>query len=223
MKILVVDDDEALRAGVVELLHRQGWDCCTAADADAADTWVRGQSFAAIVLDLGLPGGDGLDLLRQWRRRGLHTPVLIVSARGAPDDRADGIQAGADDYLGKPYHARELVARLQRLLHGARDQSTALRFGEDGRFSFDASSRVVRGPEGDIALSSTLRRVLEILLAAQGRPVSKDHLLDQVSQELEPASPNAVEQWIRRLRARLGEGCIRTEPGLGYRLPRAEE
>lgn len=218
MKILVVDDDPALRAGVVELLSRQGIDASQAEDAQWADSLVRTHSFAAIVLDLGLPDGDGLDLLRNWRRRGVRTPVIVVSARGAPDDRADGIMAGADDYLGKPYHARELLARIQRVVHGSRPHQDAITFGEHGEFQFNPESQKVRGPDGDIPLSGTLRRVLSTLLAARLRPISKDALLDQVSEDEDPATANAVEQWMRRLRAKLGSATIVTEPGLGYRL-----
>lgn len=218
MKILVVDDDPALRAGVIELLSRQGIDSSEAVNAEWADSLVRTHSFAAIVLDLGLPDGDGLELLRDWRRRGVHTPVIVVSARGAPDDRADGIMAGANDYLGKPYHARELLARIQRVVHGAQASDNIVRFGASGEFGYDLASQRILGPEGDIALSSTLRRVLSTLIAARQRPVSKDALLDQVSTDDDPASANAVEQWMRRLRSRLGARTILTEPGLGYRL-----
>ncbi len=218
MKILVVDDDPALRAGVLELLSRHGIDAGEAETAQWADSLVRTHSFAAIVLDLGLPDGDGLELLRDWRRRGIHTPVIVVSARGAPDDRADGIMAGADDYLGKPYHARELLARIQRVVHGAQTSDQIVPFGDCGQFQYHLASQLVSGPDGVIALSGTLRRVLSTLIAARQRPISKDALLDQVSTDDDPASANAVEQWMRRLRAKLGADTIVTEPGLGYRL-----
>lgn len=218
MKILVIDDDPALREGVVELLSRHGIDGSEAENAQWADSLVRTHSFAAIVLDLGLPDGDGLDLLRDWRRRGIRTPVIVVSARGAPDDRADGIMAGADDYLGKPYHARELLARIQRVVHGSRPDDGTIAFGASGQYSYNLESQLVQGPDGDVALSGTLRRVLSTLIAARQRPISKEALLDQVSSEEDPASANAVEQWMRRLRAKLGADTIMTEPGLGYRL-----
>lgn len=218
MKVLVVDDDASLRAGVVELLAQHAIDTAEAENAEWADSLVRTHDFVAIVLDLGLPDGDGLKLLRDWRHRGVRTPVIVVSARGAPDDRADGIQAGADDYLGKPYHARELLARLQRIVHGARPQDESIRFGANGEWAFDPTTQQVCSNDGDIPLSSTLRRVLATLVASRGRPISKDALLDQVSNEDDPASANAVEQWMRRLRAKLGAQTIMTEPGLGYRL-----
>lgn len=218
MKVLVIDDDASLRTGVVELLTQHAIDTAEADSAEWADSLVRTHDFAAIVLDLGLPDGDGLDLLRHWRHRGIRTPVIVVSARGAPDDRADGIQAGADDYLGKPYHARELLARLQRIVHGARAHDEHIRFGAHGELAFDPTTHQVRNEHGDIPLSRTLRRVLATLVATRNRPISKDALLDQVSDDDDPASANAVEQWMRRLRSKLGAPTIVTEPGLGYRL-----
>lgn len=218
MKILVVDDDPELRDGVSELLARRNIQSEPADSAEWADSLVRTQQFSAIVLDLGLPDGDGLDLLRQWRQRGISTPVIVVSARGAPDDRADGIMAGADDYLAKPYHARELIARLQRMIHGTRNASDFIRFGASSEWAFDPETLQVHGPEGEVSLSITLRRVLAVLVAARKRPISKEVLLDQVSDNDEPATANAAEQWMRRLRSKLGNETIRTLPGLGYQL-----
>lgn len=218
VKILVVDDDPDLREGVAELLARRDIQTEQADSADGADTLVRTHQYAAIVLDLGLPDGDGLTLLRQWRQRGQRTPVIVVSARGAPDDRADGIMAGADDYLAKPYHARELLARLQRVLHGTRNSDDAIRFGAAGEWAFEPDTHQLRGPDGDVSLSITLRRVLAILVSARSRPISKEVFLDQVSDNDDPASANAVEQWMRRLRGKLGNEVIRTVPGLGYQL-----
>lgn len=218
MKVLVVDDDSDLRGGVQTLLEQHGFASEAAPTAAWADSLTRTHNFTAIVLDLGLPDGDGLQLLRQWRQRGLQTPVIVVSARGAPDDRADGILAGADDYLAKPYHARELLARLQRMVHGARDHATALPFGAHGQFAFDVRDGQLLGPNGPLPLSPTLRQVLTTLIAARQRSVSKDALRDQAARVVDDPTDNAVEQWIRRLRQQLGADTIITEPGLGYRL-----
>ncbi|MEN8719017.1 MAG: response regulator transcription factor [Oceanococcaceae bacterium] len=218
MKVLVVDDDSDLRGGVQTLLEQHGFTSEAAPTAEWADSLTRTHNFTAIVLDLGLPDGDGLQLLRQWRQRGLQTPVIVVSARGAPDDRADGILAGADDYLAKPYHARELLARLQRVVHGSRDHATALPFGARGQFAFDVSAGQLHGPNGPLPLSPTLRQVLTTLIAARQRSVSKDALRDQAALVVDDPTDNAVEQWIRRLRQQLGADTIITEPGRGYRL-----
>ena len=217
MRLLVVDDHAELRAGVRSLLAQDHVQISEADTADAADTWVRTQQFSAIVLDLGWPDGDGLTLLRQWRKRGLTTPVLVLSARGAPDERADGLEAGADDYLAKPYHARELVARVQRLVSGNR--GTVVQLGDAGRVHLDLASGVVNKDDTAVSLSATLRRALAALVAARG-PLSKDALLDLAGDTLEPATTNAVEQWVRRLRGKLGDDVIVTESGLGYRANR---
>ena len=217
MRLLVVDDHAELRAGVRSLLAQDHVQISEAATADAADTLARTQQFSAIVLDLGLPDGDGLALLRQWRKRGISTPVLVLSARGAPDERADGMEAGADDYLAKPYHARELVARLQRLLSGNR--GTVVQLGDAGQASLDLGSGAVSLNGQPVSLSATLRRALSALVAARG-PLTKDALLDLAGDALEPATENAVEQWVRRLRSKLGSDVIVTESGLGYRANR---
>ncbi|MBR9813758.1 response regulator transcription factor [bacterium] len=217
MRLLVVDDHAELRAGVRSLLAQDHIQISEADTADAADTLARTQKFSAIVLDLGLPDGDGLTLLRQWRKRGISTPVLVLSARGAPDERADGMEAGADDYLAKPYHARELVARLQRLLSGNR--GTVVQLGDGGQVALDLSTGAVSIGGASVSLSATLRRALSALVAARG-PLSKDALLDLAGDALEPATENAVEQWVRRLRSKLGNDVIVTEPGLGYRVNR---
>lgn len=217
MRLLVVDDHAELRAGVRSLLAQDHIQISEADTADAADTLARTQQFSAIVLDLGLPDGDGLTLLRQWRKRGISTPVLVLSARGAPDERADGMEAGADDYLAKPYHARELVARLQRLLSGNR--GTVVQLGNGGEVTLDLSTGAVSIGGASVSLSATLRRALSALVAARG-PLSKDALLDLAGDALEPATENAVEQWVRRLRSKLGNDVIVTEPALGYRANR---
>lgn len=216
MRVLVVDDDPALRTGLCEQLQAAGLDAESAARADEADTWVRTTRFAAVVLDLGLPDGDGLDLIRQWRHRGVDTPVLVLSARGTPDERADGLEAGANDYLGKPFHGRELLARLRRLMQGNASLREPLRLGPDGAVRFDLVDESVEREGEQLALSPTLRRVLGVLVAARGRAVSKAHLMDQVRDLEAVASDNAVEQWIRRLRQRLGAALIVTVPGQGY-------
>lgn len=217
MRLLVVDDHAELRAGVRSLLAQDHVQVSEADTADAADTLARTQQFSAIVLDLGLPDGDGLSLLRQWRKRGLTTPVLVLSARGAPDERADGLEAGADDYLAKPYHARELVARVQKLLSGNR--GTLVRLGANGDVSVDLASGVINKDGAPVSVSATLRRALAALVAARG-PLSKVALLDIAGDALDPATENAVEQWVRRLRSKLGSDVVITESGLGYRANR---
>lgn len=216
MRVLVVDDERALRDGVRDQLVTAGFDVEIAGNADDADTWVRGTTFAAVVLDLGLPDGDGLDLIRRWRHRTIDTPVLVLSARGTPDERADGLEAGANDYLGKPFHARELLARLRRLVQGSASLREPLPLGDEGTVLFDLVDESVQLDGERVALSPTLRRVLGVLVAARGRAVSKAHLMDQVRDLEATASENAVEQWVRRLRQRLGYRLIVTMPGQGY-------
>ena len=216
MRILVVDDDPALRTGVSALFEAAQFDVQSAATAEAADDWVRATPFAAIVLDLGLPDGYGLDLVRRWRHQRLAMPILVLSARGTPDERADGLDAGANDYLAKPFHSRELVARVRRLIQGSTPVVQPVLLGEAGQISFDLQDETVSLNQQLVALSTTLRRVLGVLVAANGRPVSKTYLMDQVRELDDSASENAVEQWVRRLRAKLGTDLIRTVPGQGY-------
>jgi DNA-binding response OmpR family regulator len=218
MRVLVVDDDSSLREGVAALIQESGFDVETADSGDAADSWVRAVPFSGVVLDLGLPDGDGLALLRQWRRRGLAVPILVLSARGTPDERADGLEAGANDYLPKPFHGRELLARLRRMIQGSTPLIEPLRLGTDGDVAFDLVDESVFRNGQPVAISRTLRRVLGVLVAARGRAVSKAHLMDQVRDLEAAASENAVEQWVRRLRQRLGQSLILTVPGQGYAI-----
>ena len=168
-----------------------------------------------VVLDLGLPDGNGLDLLREWRGEGVDWPVLILTARDEWQDKVNGLKAGADDYLAKPFQVEELVARLQALIRrseGRVDTRIVV-----GGFALDEHRQALTTPDGvDHTLTGTEFRLLRCLMSRPGRVFSKDQLLEQVYSLDHSPSTNAIEAYIRRLRKRVGRETIGTRRGQGY-------
>jgi two-component system OmpR family response regulator len=225
MRILLVEDDDVLRDVMLRSLNDAGHRVDVAATAmDAAHLW-RVQSFDAVLLDLNLPDGSGLGALREARARGDRTPVLVVTARNRTDERIAGLDAGADDYLGKPFDLGEVEARLRALarrVHGIDDRC------EVGRLLLDrkAGRFYTQAPGGAAPFELPAREfeVLRELMTPPGRVVSKRVLSGQLSSFDEALGDNALEAFISRLRKKLaGTGAtIRTLRGLGYLLE-AEE
>ncbi|WP_067064087.1 response regulator transcription factor [Roseateles chitosanitabidus] len=215
MRILAVEDDATLRTIVQRSLNESGHHCDAAATAAQAAYLWRIQVFDAVLLDLGLPDGDGLRLLRDARARGDRTPVMVLTARNRTDERIAGLDAGADDYLGKPFDLNEVEARLRALIRRRMDVSDDVRVG---RLRLDRRAR--RLAIGDQALELPAREfdVLWELLTPPGRVVSKQQLSDKLSGLDDALGMNALEAFISRLRRKLaGSGAgIRTLRGLGY-------
>jgi two-component system, OmpR family, response regulator len=216
MRILVVEDDSVLRDGLNRSLSNAGYAVEITDDGTLADGLLSVHAFDLVVLDLGLPGLDGLEVLRRLRRRASTVPVLILTARDNIADRVNGLDAGADDYLVKPFELAELEARVRALVRRA--QSVATARINHGALTLDTAAR--RAFVGEDALDLSAREValLEALLLSAGRVVSKDQLADRLYGVSDEVGPNAIEVFVHRLRRKIESAgvSIRTIRGLGY-------
>lgn len=218
MKILLVEDDVALGEAVVLAARQAGFTIDWSRDGIEAEHALSGFEYDAMLLDLGLPRKEGLDVLRSARARGRSLPVMILTARDAVEDRVRGLDAGADDYVLKPFALEELFARLRALLrraHGVADSTLRV-----GRLAFDSVRRQASVDGSLLVLSARETEVLEILLHHTGRVAGKEAIADRLAGWDEGVGENAVEVYIHRLRRKLeGSGVsIRTLRGLGYLL-----
>jgi len=223
MRVLLVEDEERLAAAVAAGLSRAGFVVDAVGEAEDARAALAGVAYDAIVLDLGLPDADGMDVLRELRRSDRATPVLILTARDALADRVAGLDGGADDYLLKPFELPELVARLKALL---RRPAGALGVRlEVGDIAFDVGSRHVEVRGRALALSRRELLLLENLMRRAGRVAPKDVLEERLYGFGEEVGSNSLEVLVHRLRKKLAEAgavaAIHTVRGLGYLL--AEE
>ncbi|MBP7711397.1 MAG: response regulator transcription factor [Gammaproteobacteria bacterium] len=215
MRLLLVEDDAPLRERLRSGLRQAGFAVDVAADGLEAESCGVAEPYDAVVLDLGLPGKSGLDVLRGWRAEGNQVPVLVLTARDTWSERVDGLKAGADDYLGKPFHLEELVARLNALLrrsHPEAESSLAaegLRLDEDRQVAVRADGQVV-------PLTGTEFRLLRYLMHHPGRVLSKSRLSEHVYELDEDRDSNVIEVYVNRLRQKLGKDLIRTRRGQGY-------
>ena len=216
MRILVVEDDPVLRDGLSRSLRNAGYVVDLADDGKLADELLSVHAFDLVVLDLGLPGLDGIEVLRRLRRRASTIPVLILTARDGVDDRVAGLDCGADDYMVKPFNLAELEARARALMRRAQSAATA-RISH-GALTLDIAAR--RAFVGEDALDLSAREValLEALLLSAGRVVSKDQLADRLYGVSDEVGPNAIEVFVHRLRRKIEHAgvAIRTIRGLGY-------
>lgn len=219
MGLLLVEDDEILRDGLTRTLQQGGFQVEGTAFGRTALEKLMSKSFDVMILDLGLPDMSGLDVLRQARSMGLDMPVLILTAFDAPADRVNGLNAGADDYLGKPFDLSELEARLRALMRRLTLPVVAsvLVFGD---LRFDSGQMLAY--VGDVLLDLSTREacLLEALLRQPGQVVSKERLVKQLSDEEQVLGVNAIEVYMHRLRKKLEPYSvnIRTVRGLGYLL-----
>jgi DNA-binding response OmpR family regulator len=217
MRILLVEDDPRIAAAVIALLEPHGYRVEHTTDGEEA--WFRGdvEAYAAVILDLGLPGMDGLALLKRWRENGRAMPVLILSARGTWKERVEGIDAGADDYLPKPFELEELLARLRAIIRRAAGHGRPVL--EIGAVSLDPRAMRVTVNSVTKPLSPQEYRLLDYLMLQAGRVVSAGELIDQLYGEDEASSSNAIEVLVGRLRKKLGVDLIETRRGFGYTIP----
>ena len=217
MRVLLVEDDAVLADGVLRVLQAHGMQVEHARDGLQADARLRDEAFAVAVLDIGLPGIDGFEVVRRLRARGAATPVLLLTARDAVEDRVRGLDTGADDYLVKPFATPELVARIRAL--GRRHAAPATRLALGPRILAGDTRRAHIG-ERPLELSVREWAVLEYLLRNAGRVVSKQQIIDAILPWGDDLSLNAMEVYVSRLRLKLdGAGvAIRTIRGFGYML-----
>ncbi len=216
MRVLLVEDDRRIAAAVRSYLETQGYRVEVASDGE--DAWFRGdvEDYAAVVLDLGLPGMDGLAVLRRWRENGRTMPVLVLSARGTWKERVEGIEAGADDYLPKPFEPAELGARLRAIIRRAAGHARpVLAIGE---VVLDPRAMRVTVAGVPRALSPQEYRLLDYLMLQAGRVVPPSELIDQLYGEDEDVSTNTIEVLVGRLRRKLGVELIQTRRGFGYTI-----
>jgi len=220
MRILLVEDDARVAEGVTASLAAAGY--VVDHETEGEEAWFKGDTepYAAVVLDLGLPGMDGLSILRKWREAGQTFPVLILTARGSWNERVEGIDAGADDYLPKPFRMEELLARLRAIVRRAAGQATAV--VAIGPLTLDTRQMRVSLDGVPIHLSPQEYRAVSYLMHHTGRVVSQMELTEQLyAQDFERDS-NAVEVLIGRVRRKLGGGLIETRRGFGYIIEKPE-
>jgi two-component system OmpR family response regulator len=214
MRILIVEDESRIAEDLAEAINGAGYVAETASDGE--DAWFRGgtESYSAIVLDLGLPKIDGITILKRWRSEGVTTPVLVLTARGTWTDRVDGIDAGADDYLPKPFRMEELMARLRALLR--RSTGRAEPAISVGRIILDPRTRQVTVGGIPVSLTPLEFRLLNYLFHHRGRVVSQAELSENLYSHDSERDSNAIEALIGRLRKKLKTDVIETRRGFGY-------
>ena len=216
MRILLVEDDGLLGDGLRTGLRGDGHAVDWVTGCGAATAALATEPFDLVVLDLGLPDGDGLDLLRRLRREGRELPVLVLTARDTVDDRVRGLDGGADDYLVKPFDLAELCARARALVR--RSQGRAEPLLRVGTLELDPSGRCVSLDGAPLDLAPREYAVLVALMESAGRVVPKRRLEERVYSWDQEVGSNAVEVHVHHLRRKLGDGWIRTVRGVGYVL-----
>jgi two-component system, OmpR family, response regulator len=221
MRVLLVEDDARIASDVERALQSAGYLVETVRDGQEA--WFRGdtEDYGAVVLDLGLPGMDGLSVLKRWRAGGRDMPVLILTARGSWAERVDGIDAGADDYLPKPFRTEELLARLRAIVRRASGHASSVLTA--GELALDERQMKVSLRDVPVALSQLEYRLLAHLLRHRGRVVSQHELEENVYGPGHEPGSNALEVLIRRVRKKLGAEVIETRRGFGYIIPEHAE
>src|SRR5690606_14137508 len=215
MRLLLVEDHIPLVDELLPRLKAEGYACDWLVDGRDAARAPSDEHYDAAILDLGLPGRNGLDILRDWRAAGLGLPVLILTARDSWSDRIAGLEAGADDYLGKPFHPDELVLRLRALVRRSHGAEAAPELEVHGILLNEARQRA-RGLLGEVELTGAEFRLLRYLMLNPGRILSKSQLADHLYTQDSDRSDNLIEVQIRRLRLKLGQNVIETRRGQGY-------
>jgi DNA-binding response OmpR family regulator len=215
VRLLLAEDDRALRARLADALAAAGFAVDTADNGIDAEHLGTVEPYDAIVLDLGLPGRSGLEVLDHWRARANPVPVVVLTARGAWHEKVAGFKAGADDYLAKPFHVEELIARLNAVIRRrhARPGGGVLR---TGALTLDEEQQSATLAGRPIALTATEFRLLRYFMLNPGKPLSKTRLAEHVYDYDAERDSNVIEVYVRRLRDKLGRGLIETRRGQGY-------
>jgi two-component system OmpR family response regulator len=222
MRILVAEDDPSLAEGLMRSLRLSGYAVDCVPNGDEADRALQGNEFDLLILDLGLPKRSGLEVLKRLRSRKSATAVLILTARDSVNDRVAGLDAGADDYLAKPFELAELQARVRAFARRGMAGGSSL--VSHGSLTFDQIGRVASLNGQPVELSARELGLLEIFLQRAGRLVSKDQLVNHLCEWGEEVSTNAIEVYVHRLRKKLEPGGVRivTVRGLGYSLEKRD-
>lgn len=214
MRVLVVEDERRIAADIRAALQRTGCVVDLAADGETASFQAETEDYDAIVLDLGLPRLDGLSVLKRLRAADVATPVLILTARDSWHEKVEGIDAGADDYLAKPFQMEELLARLRAITRRAAGVAGAVL--KAGPVELDTRSRTVAVDGQTILLSALEYRLLSQLMMHRGRVLSQTELIEHVYASDGERETNALEALVTRVRRKIGAGMIETRRGHGY-------
>jgi DNA-binding response OmpR family regulator len=219
VKILLVEDEKKIRDWVVRALRESGFVVDPTGDGNEAHALLQTSQYDGAILDIMLPGRDGLSLLKWIRREGLNLPVLVLSARGEWDERVEGLNLGADDYLAKPFHIDELVARLRAICR--RSQGDHLNVIQAGPVRLNVATREVTIDGQKCELTAREFSLLEMLARSPGRVFTRTQILERVwDYDFDPQT-NLVDVYVKRLRQHFGDGfrdCIETVRGVGYRF-----
>lgn len=216
MRLLVIEDEPTLQSQLLQTLRGYGYAVDVSAEGEEAHFLGESTPFDAIILDLGLPGRDGLSILKQWRTSGVRTPVLVLTARSSWQEKVDGIDAGADDYLAKPFRIEELVARIRALIRRASGHSSNELICGPVHLNTRTSRVLVHN--APIPLTSHEYRVLSYLMHHQGKIISRSELTEHLYAQDFDRDSNTIEVFIGRLRRKLNSNIIRTVRGLGYQV-----
>ncbi|SOD92416.1 response regulator transcription factor [Caenispirillum bisanense] len=219
MRVLVVEDEPRLTLQLERALQAAGYAVDTAYDGERAEILGETEDYDAVVLDLGLPRVDGATVLRRWRAAGRAMPVLVLTARDSWSDKVAGLDAGADDYVTKPFNVEELLARLRALIRRAAGQADPR--VQVGDVVLDPRASAVTKAGEPVALTAHEYRVLAYLMLHRGEVVSRSRLTEHVYAQDFDRDSNTLEVFVGRLRRKLGADLIETVRGLGYRVPPA--
>lgn len=220
MRILLVEDEPVLAQQINTVLVTEGYAVDIADDGITAEVLGLSQPYDTVVLDIGLPGRDGMQILKNWRAAGMRAPVLILSARDGWAERVDGLDAGADDYLTKPFHMPELCARLRAMIRRKSEQASPLFERDDVVFDSRINQVMVAGQ--GISLTAQELAVLSYLFHHAGRLVSRTELSQHIYHHEGERESNTIAVFINRLRKKLGDSLIDTVRGRGYMIKAPE-
>jgi len=214
LRILIVEDEEIIAADIARALGGMGYVCELAHDGEEADFRGFTEDYDAVILDLGLPRLDGLTVLRNWRRAGRGFPVLVLTARGSWQDKVEGMDAGGDDYLAKPFEMEELLARLRALIRRSKGHSSIIL--ECGPLRLDTRAARVTLRGRPLAVSPLEYRFLSYLMHNAGRVVARTELMEHIHDDIDSRSENALEALVARIRRKIGADLLQTRRGMGY-------
>ena len=216
MRILVIEDDPNLNRQLVVALSGAGYVVEAALDGEQGHFLGNSLDFDAVVLDIGLPHMSGLDVLRRWRKSGRTMPVLLLTARDLWSDKVDGIDAGADDYLAKPFHMAELLARMRALIRRSSGKADPVLVC--GPVHFDTRSGSVTCEGRQVILTTFEQRLLQYMMHRAGQIVGRAEIIEHIYAQDFDRDSNTIEVFVRRLRVKLGADVIETIRGQGYRM-----
>lgn len=216
MRILVVEDEPTLRRQLKQALEQAGYAVDAAGDGEEGHYLGSNETYDAVILDLGLPEVDGLTVLERWRREARTMPVLVLTARDSWSDKVAGLDAGADDYLAKPFQTEELIARLRALIRRAAGQATSELVAGDVRLDGRSGRVTLNGQP--VKLTAQEFKLLSYLMHHKGKVISRTELIEHIYDQDFDRDSNTIEVFITRIRKKLGADLILTTRGLGYSL-----